>query len=62
MRLEYTERQQRFREEVRAWLERNVPRQPLQSFDTEAGFAEHRACAGKKQQQGAECARADDAV
>ena len=47
MRLEYTERQQRFREEVRAWLERNVPRQPLQSFDTEAGFAEHRAWEAK---------------
>ena len=40
MRLEYTERQQRFRKEVREWLEQNVPKQPLRSFDTEEGFAE----------------------
>jgi len=43
MRLEYTERQHRFRQEVREWLQHNVPKQPLQSFDTEEGFAEHRA-------------------
>jgi alkylation response protein AidB-like acyl-CoA dehydrogenase len=43
MRLEYTEPQKRFRQEVRDWLAANVPRQHLQSFDTEAGFAEHRA-------------------
>ncbi|MDR3419382.1 MAG: acyl-CoA dehydrogenase family protein [Nevskia sp.] len=42
MRLDYTERQQRFRQEVRQWLEQNVPKQPLQSFDTAEGFAEHR--------------------
>jgi alkylation response protein AidB-like acyl-CoA dehydrogenase len=43
MRLEYTERQQAFRAEIRDWLARNAPGQPLASFDTEPGFAEHRA-------------------
>jgi alkylation response protein AidB-like acyl-CoA dehydrogenase len=43
MRLEYTERQRAFRGEIREWLAANAPRQPLASFDTEAGFAEHRA-------------------
>ncbi len=43
MRLDYTERQQRYRKEVRDWLQRNLPRQPLQSFDTAEGFTEHRA-------------------
>ena len=42
MRLEYTERQAAFRAEIREWLRANVPREPLQSFDTEAGFAQHR--------------------
>ncbi len=43
MRLEYTERQKAFRAEIREWLAANVPKQPLASFDTEAGFAQHRA-------------------
>ncbi|AWY40174.1 acyl-CoA dehydrogenase [Pseudomonas putida] len=43
MDLTYTPAQQAFRAEARAWLEANVPREPLQSFDTEQGFAEHRA-------------------
>lgn len=43
MRLDYTERQQRFRQEVRDWLEQNVPKQPLRSFDTGEGFEDHRA-------------------
>ncbi|HEF4762258.1 TPA: acyl-CoA dehydrogenase family protein [Pseudomonas putida] len=43
MDLTYTSAQQAFRAEARAWLEANVPREPLQSFDTEQGFAEHRA-------------------
>jgi len=47
MRLEYTDRQQRFRKEVRDWLQHNVPKQPLRSFDTEEGFADHRAWEGK---------------
>ncbi|HEY9547409.1 MAG TPA: acyl-CoA dehydrogenase family protein [Solimonas sp.] len=42
MRLEYTERQNKFREEIRGWLATHVPKQPLTSFDTEAGFAAHR--------------------
>ena len=47
MRLEYTDPQKRFRAEVREWLAAHVPKQPLQSFDTEAGFAEHRAWEGR---------------
>lgn len=47
MRLEYTERQKKFRAEVRAWLEANVPKSALTSFDTEEGFAEHRAWEAK---------------
>ncbi|WP_439888337.1 acyl-CoA dehydrogenase family protein [Pseudomonas sp. MBLB4123] len=43
MDLHYTEGQQAFRAEVRAWLAANVPAEPLQSFDTEQGFAQHRA-------------------
>lgn len=42
MDLEYTEQQQAFRQEVRDWLSTNVPQEPLQSFDTEAGFEQHR--------------------
>ncbi len=42
MRLEYTERQNKFRAEIREWLAANVPKQPLQSFDTEEGFRQHR--------------------
>jgi alkylation response protein AidB-like acyl-CoA dehydrogenase len=40
--LEYTAQQIAFRAEVRAWLEAHVPKQPLPSFDTEAGFERHR--------------------
>lgn len=47
MDLTYTPAQQAFRAEARTWLEANVPREPLQSFDTEAGFAEHRAWEAK---------------
>ncbi|HXG27512.1 MAG TPA: acyl-CoA dehydrogenase family protein [Nevskiales bacterium] len=42
MKLEYTERQQAFRKEIRDWLAANVPRQPLPSFDTKQGFEAHR--------------------
>ena len=42
MDLAYTRAQRDFREEVRAWLTANVPAQPLQSFDTAEGFAQHR--------------------
>jgi alkylation response protein AidB-like acyl-CoA dehydrogenase len=43
MDLTYTPAQQAFRVEARTWLAANVPSEPLQSFDTEQGFAEHRA-------------------
>jgi hypothetical protein len=43
MDLNYTDQQQAFRAEIRAWLEHNVPAQPLPSFDTAEGFAQHRA-------------------
>jgi len=43
MDLRFTEQQNAFREEARAWLAANVPGEPLQSFDTEEGFQQHRA-------------------
>ncbi len=42
MDLRYTSEQEAFRAEARAWLEDNVPREPLRSFDTREGFEEHR--------------------
>ena len=42
MDLVYTPEQQRFRDEVRAWLKAHVPPEPLPSFDTREGFAAHR--------------------
>lgn len=42
MKLEYTPKQQAFRAEIRAWLTDNVPKRPLESFDTREGFAQHR--------------------
>jgi alkylation response protein AidB-like acyl-CoA dehydrogenase len=47
MDLAYTDAQQAFREEVRTWLAANVPANPLQTFDTEEGFAQHRAWEAK---------------
>ncbi len=41
MDLAYTPEQQAFRAEARAWLEAHVPKEPLASFDTAAGFAAH---------------------
>jgi alkylation response protein AidB-like acyl-CoA dehydrogenase len=43
MELVYTPAQRAFRAQARAWLEANVPREPLRSFDTAEGAAEHRA-------------------
>jgi alkylation response protein AidB-like acyl-CoA dehydrogenase len=48
MDLRFTEEQELFRSEVRAWLESNAPspkfgRSALRSLDTAEGFAEHRA-------------------
>ncbi len=42
MDLVYTAEQEAFRKEARTWLEANVPREPLRSFDTREGFEEHR--------------------
>ncbi len=42
MDLTYTSEQKAFRAQARAWLEANVPKQPLPSFDTREGFAAHR--------------------
>jgi alkylation response protein AidB-like acyl-CoA dehydrogenase len=40
--LTYSAAEDAFRAEARAWLEANVPRQPLPSGDTAAGFALHK--------------------
>ncbi|MDX1497385.1 MAG: acyl-CoA dehydrogenase family protein, partial [Salinisphaeraceae bacterium] len=42
MKLEYTDKQNEFRKEIRDWLSANVPKEPLASFDTEEGFEQHR--------------------
>ena len=42
MDLRFTDEQNAFRAEVRAWLERHVPDPALPSMDTEAGFKLHR--------------------
>ena len=42
MDLSYSQKQQDFRAEVRQWLAEHVPAQPLQTFDTAEGFAQHR--------------------
>jgi len=41
--LTFSAEQEAFRKEARAWLEANVPSEPLASFDTKAGFEAHRA-------------------
>lgn len=43
MDLEFTEQEQEFRREARAWLTANVPAEPLPSMDTREGFLAHRA-------------------
>lgn len=40
--LELDQRSQDFRADVRAWLAENMPDKPLESFDTAAGFEQHR--------------------
>lgn len=42
MNLFYSEQQNNFREEVRTWLQANVPTRVLASLDTPEGFEEHR--------------------
>ena len=41
MDLQFTEAEQAFRAEARAWLEANVPAEALASHDTAEGFAQH---------------------
>ncbi len=43
MDLRFTPEQDAFRKQARAWLETNVPAEPLRSFDTQEGFEQHRA-------------------
>ena len=40
--LQFTPQQQRFRAEVRAWMQAHVPASPLQTLESAAGFAQHR--------------------
>ncbi|MBW8812886.1 MAG: acyl-CoA dehydrogenase family protein [Caulobacterales bacterium] len=47
MHLDYTPEQRAFRAEARAWLEANVPKARLPSFDTAEGFEAHRAWEGR---------------
>ncbi|MFW5417630.1 acyl-CoA dehydrogenase family protein [Nocardiopsis sp. CNT-189] len=42
MDLDFTEAEQAFRAEVRAWLREHVPAEPLPSLETREGFAAHR--------------------
>ena len=42
MLVEFTEQEEAFRAEARAWLEANVPDPPLASMDTAEGFEQHR--------------------
>ncbi|PSL08832.1 alkylation response protein AidB-like acyl-CoA dehydrogenase, partial [Marinobacterium halophilum] len=42
MDLNYTPRQQAFREEVRSWLKANLPTEKLASYDSREGFEQHR--------------------
>lgn len=43
MDLTFSQSENAFRAEARTWLESNVPREPLPSFDTAEGFEAHRA-------------------
>jgi alkylation response protein AidB-like acyl-CoA dehydrogenase len=43
MDLTYTQDEEDFRAEARSWLAAHVPSEPLASFDTGAGFEQHRA-------------------
>jgi len=47
MDLSFTPEEEKFRAEVRAWLEANVPAEPLPSFDTAEGFAAHQEWEGR---------------
>ena len=42
MDLSFSKVELEFRKEIRSWLRENVPDEPLESFDTEPGFQQHR--------------------
>lgn len=42
MDLTFTESENAFRQEIRSWLQANVPKEPLPSMDSKEGFALHR--------------------
>ena len=42
MKINFTNEQNLFRDEVRTWLESNVPETSLLSLDTKEGFEQHR--------------------
>ncbi len=52
MDLNFTAKQEAFRKEARAWLEANVPKEALASFDTREGFEQHRAWEKKLNEAG----------
>lgn len=41
--LRYTDKQQAFRQDVRTWMETNVPKEALEHVHTSEGFAQHQA-------------------
>ena len=42
MKINFTEEQNTFRQEIRSWLELNLPKNKLKSLDTKEGFEQHR--------------------
>lgn len=52
MDLTYTPAQNEFRAQVRAWLQDNVPKERLQSYDTREGFEQHRIWEAKLAEAG----------
>ena len=42
MKINFTPEQDLFRQEIRSWLEQNVPSKTLLSLDTKEGFEQHR--------------------
>jgi alkylation response protein AidB-like acyl-CoA dehydrogenase len=42
MKINFTPEQDSFRQEIRSWLEKNIPSAALLSLDTKEGFEQHR--------------------